>query len=78
MPINRKGPTRPLPVLADLLQADPTLEQRLKDEGVRRGTPDIFICLPEGRIAWLEMKAKKGVLLPSSPRYVRETRWSLE
>lgn len=36
--------------------------QRLKNEGVRRGTPDIFICLPEGRVAWLEMKAKKGVL----------------
>lgn len=36
--------------------------QRLKNEGVRRGTPDIFICLPEGRIAWLEMKAHKGVL----------------
>lgn len=36
--------------------------QRLKNEGVRRGTPDIFICLPEGRIAWLEMKAHRGVL----------------
>jgi hypothetical protein len=36
--------------------------QRLKNEGVRRGTPDIFICLPEGRIAWLEMKAAKGRL----------------
>lgn len=35
---------------------------RLKDEGVRRGTPDIFICLPGGRIAWLEMKAKAGTL----------------
>lgn len=35
---------------------------RLKSEGVRRGTPDIFICLPGGKVAWLEMKAKKGVL----------------
>lgn len=37
---------------------------RLKAEGVRRGTPDIFICLPEGRIAWLEMKATNGGLKP--------------
>ena len=36
--------------------------QRLKNEGVRRGTPDLFFCLPEGRVAWLEMKAAKGSL----------------
>ena len=35
---------------------------RLKAEGVRRGTPDIFICLPAGKVAWLEMKAAKGSL----------------
>lgn len=35
---------------------------RLKAEGVRRGTPDIFVCLPAGRVAWLEMKAEKGRL----------------
>lgn len=42
---------------------------RLKDEGVRRGTPDIFICLPEGRIAWLEMKAHKGTLSPDQKAF---------
>lgn len=35
---------------------------RLKAEGVRRGSPDIFVCLPEGKIGWLEMKAAKGAL----------------
>ena len=42
---------------------------RLKEEGVRRGTPDIFICLPEGRIAWLEMKAAKGSLSPDQKAF---------
>lgn len=43
--------------------------QRLKNEGVRRGTPDIFICLPAGRIAWLEMKAAKGSLSPDQKAF---------
>jgi hypothetical protein len=43
--------------------------QRLKNEGVRRGTPDIFICLPGGRIAWLEMKAKAGSLSPDQKAF---------
>lgn len=43
--------------------------QRLKNEGVRRGTPDIFICLPAGRIAWLEMKAQKGSLSPEQKSF---------
>lgn len=34
----------------------------LKAEGVRPGTPDIVVCLPEGRAGWLEMKAKRGSL----------------
>lgn len=41
----------------------------LKNEGVRRGTPDIFFCLPEGRIAWLEMKAAKGRLTPEQEAF---------
>lgn len=41
-----------------------SVASRLKDEGVRRGTPDIFVCLPEGRVGWLEMKAPKGSLQP--------------
>lgn len=43
--------------------------QRLKNEGVRRGTPDIFICLPGGKIAWLEMKAAKGSLSPEQKAF---------
>jgi len=39
-----------------------SVASRLKAEGVRRGTPDIFVCLPGGKIAWLEMKAAKGRL----------------
>ena len=35
---------------------------KLKREGVRRGTPDIVILLPEGRVAWLELKVKGGSL----------------
>ena len=35
---------------------------KLKREGVKRGTPDIFVMLPEGRIAWLELKIKGGSL----------------
>jgi hypothetical protein len=42
---------------------------RLKAEGVRRGTPDIFVCLPQGRIGWLEMKAPKGVLSPEQKHF---------
>ena len=40
----------------------PRVAQSLQNEGVRRGTPDLFFCLPEGRVAWLEMKAAKGSL----------------
>lgn len=46
-----------------------SVASRLKAEGVRRGTPDIFICLPEGRIAWLEMKAAKGSLSPEQKAF---------
>ena len=33
---------------------------RLKAEGVRRGVPDLCFMLPQGRVAWLEMKAPNG------------------
>lgn len=42
---------------------------RLKAEGVRRGTPDIFICLPDGKIAWLEMKKPGGSLSPEQKAF---------
>jgi hypothetical protein len=35
---------------------------RLKKNGVKAGTPDIFVMMPEGRIAWLELKIKGGAL----------------
>lgn len=35
---------------------------KLKTEGVKRGSPDIVILLPEGRVAWLELKIKGGSL----------------
>ena len=35
---------------------------RLKRAGLKRGTPDIYVMLPEGKIAWLELKAKGGSL----------------
>jgi hypothetical protein len=37
---------------------------RLKKQGVKAGTPDIFVMLPEGRVAWLELKIKGGSLSP--------------
>jgi hypothetical protein len=36
--------------------------QRLKNEGVRRGTPDLCFLLPGGKVGWLEMKTAKGSL----------------
>ena len=39
-----------------------SVASRLKSEGVRRGSPDLVFLLPGGRVGWLEMKAKKGVL----------------
>jgi hypothetical protein len=34
----------------------------LKAEGVKPGTPDLFVALPAGRVAWLEMKTAVGSL----------------
>ena len=33
---------------------------RLKKNGVKAGTPDLFIMLPEGKIAWLELEDQGG------------------
>jgi hypothetical protein len=33
---------------------------RLKAEGVRKGSPDLFVMLPAGRVGWIEMKTPKG------------------
>lgn len=42
---------------------------RLKAEGVRPGTPDLCFMLPEGKVAWLEMKTTKGTLGPSQKTF---------
>jgi len=36
--------------------------RRLKDEGVRPGTPDLVVTLEGGRAGWLECKARRGGL----------------
>jgi hypothetical protein len=35
---------------------------RLKSQGVKPGTPDLFIMLDNGQTAWLELKSPKGRL----------------
>ena len=35
---------------------------KLKREGLKRGSPDLFVMMPEGRVAWLELKVKGGSL----------------
>ena len=37
---------------------------RLKAEGVRKGSPDLFVMLPAGKVGWIEMKTSKGRLSP--------------
>ena len=36
--------------------------RQLKNEGVRRGAPDLCFPLDRGRCGWLELKAKSGAL----------------
>jgi hypothetical protein len=42
----------------------PLVAIRLRDEGVKPGTPDIVICMDQGRAGWLELKSKHGSLSP--------------
>lgn len=42
---------------------------RLKAEGVRSGTPDLCFMLPDGKVAWLEMKTAKGTLGPAQKAF---------
>lgn len=42
---------------------------RLKNEGVKSGSPDLCFMLEQGRVAWLEMKASKGVLGPNQKEF---------
>lgn len=39
-----------------------TTAMSLKAEGVKAGTPDLVICLPQGKVGWLEMKTAIGSL----------------
>ncbi len=43
---------------------------RMKAEGVRAGSPDLCFMLPQGRVAWLEMKTETGTLSPAQ-KYFR-------
>ena len=35
---------------------------KLKREGLKPGSPDLYVMLPDGKIAWLELKVKGGSL----------------
>jgi hypothetical protein len=41
----------------------------MKDEGVKRGIPDMAFLLPEGQTAWLELKARGGRLSPDQKAF---------
>lgn len=42
---------------------------RLKWQGVLAGAPDLFVCLPDGRVAWLEVKSGNGRLSPEQAAF---------
>lgn len=42
---------------------------KLKNEGVRRGTPDMCFMLEGGRVGWLELKTKRGSLSPEQREF---------
>ena len=44
----------------------------LKREGLKRGSPDLYVMLPEGKIAWLKLKVKGGSLSLSEQRMFRD------
>lgn len=37
-----------------------TTAKKLKAEGVKAGVADLFVILPAGRVAWVEVKKPKG------------------
>lgn len=41
----------------------------LKSMGVRAGVPDLVFVLPDGRAAFIELKAGKGVLTPAQKAF---------
>jgi len=45
-------------------QRNAIVGKMLKDEGVKRGIPDLAFLLPEGKTAWLELKTGNGRLSP--------------
>lgn len=42
---------------------------KLKAEGVRPGSPDMFFMLDSGKTGWLELKTKKGSLSPAQREF---------
>ena len=51
---------------------NPVTARRLKAEGVRPGTPDMFVVLPNGRTGWIEIKTPKGRLTDEQKEFARK------
>jgi hypothetical protein len=49
-----------------------SVAKRLKAEGVVSGVPDLAICLPEGRMLFVEMKRIKGSRLSQEQKDVHK------
>ena len=47
----------------------PRDRERLRLEGVKRGSPDLYFVAPNGVSAWLEMKTPHGFLSPDQRRF---------
>ncbi|MBR1156301.1 VRR-NUC domain-containing protein [Bradyrhizobium sp. JYMT SZCCT0428] len=52
----------------------PRDRERLKREGVRRGSPDLYFVAPNGVSAWLELKTPRGFLSFHQRRFARMCR----
>ena len=42
---------------------------KLRNEGTRRGSPDLCFLLPRGRVGWMELKTRKGALSPEQKHF---------
>lgn len=51
---------------------DAITAKRLKDEGATSGIPDLQIILDGGRVAWVEMKRRKGGTVSPAQKAVHE------
>lgn len=46
--------------------------RELKDQGMRKGVPDLVIILPDGRCGWAELKRPKGGVLSDEQKGWRD------